>query len=186
MECFGIGAQRSIFHTTDGWKTATLQQFKIDDPVKVLTNGANDFNSSAYVVDGNIVNTPQKVARYDFSGISFTGDGGVIVEDMGDGTHYIFKSTDNGNTWNSINTPLTSSARNSGGRISCVGSTCVIVAQNLSAKKVDILTSLDNGNIWKATAFKKVTSIEGTSCIDSINCFAVGDTIPKGVVIKVK
>ncbi|MFA6397632.1 MAG: hypothetical protein WDK96_02180 [Candidatus Paceibacterota bacterium] len=190
MECFGIGSSRSIFHTVDGWKTVTLQQFKIDDPVKVLTNGPNDLNSFAYIVEQNTVSIPQKVARYGFSGISFTLDGGVIIEDMGDGqnggSHVILKSMDNGVTWQNINVPLSISSRNGGGQISCFGSVCVITAQNLPAKKVDILTSLDNGNTWTAKIFKKTASINGVVCVDMKGCFAVGDTIPKGVIIKVK
>ena len=186
MECFGIGGQRSIFHTTDGWKTVTLQEFKVDNPVKLLTNGPNDFSSFVYFVDGQISNTPQKVARYGFSDIGFTGDGGVIVEAMDNGVHIALKSMDNGQTWKNINIPLSISAGDAGGKLACYKSVCVLTVQNLFAKKVNILTSLDNGNTWKATIFKKTVSVSGAACADANSCFVVGDTIPKGVVIKVK
>ncbi len=186
MECYGIGAQRSILHTEDGWQTVTLQQFKIDNPVKVYTDGPNDPSNFGYAVEQNIISVPQKVSRYNFTGIGFSGDGGVIAEDMGDGSHYIYKSMDNGITWQSINVPLAQSSRNGGGQLTCYKQACVIVAQNLPAKKIDILTSLNNGDTWTAKTYKKRASINGVACVDMKNCFAVADTIPRGVIIKIR
>lgn len=174
-ECFAIGQSRSVFHTTDGWKTVTLQQFKVDE-------------TKTFDDNGNLIKpkNPQKVAIYDFSGISFTKDGGVIVEEIGNGHRFVYKSTDNGATWKSISVPLSASSRNNEGKIACSQATCVITAQNLPANKVDILTSVDNGDTWKYQTFKKSMGIYGSACIDSNNCFAVGDLNPQGVVLKVR
>jgi len=187
MECFGIGLSRSVLHTTDGWQTATMQQFAIDEPVQVLTNGPNDFSSVGYVVNGNIVAAPEPVARYDFASISFTGDGGVIIENLENGNHNIFKSVDDGATWQSINIPFASSLHQGSGQIVCYKSNCALFVTRLTTRKVEIFTSSNNGNTWKkGTGYNRMTSIFGTSCADAKNCFAVGDTIPKGVILKAR
>lgn len=181
MECFGIGQQRSIFHTSDGWKNITFQNFKIDDPVPAY----NPDGSIVYFIDGKPNSVPEKIARGDFSGISFTNDGGVIVDDMGDRLQIILKSMDNGVTWNTIPFPSLPKL-NAGGSISCTGSVCVIASSNGVRGKVNIFTSLDNGNTWTYSSLNKRIMVSGASCIDKNNCFAIGMLIPVGVVIKVK
>ena len=181
MECFAIGQKRSFYHTLDGWKTMTLQRFEIDDPIKAF----NSDGSIAYIQNGVVSSTPVKNARYGFSGISFTSDGGILIDDMSDQSNNIFKSLDNGSSWNQKNVPLPSSSKNYGGELSCVGSACLIVSHD-SASKIDILISLDNGNTWKDKVYKKAMVVNGASCVDANTCFAVGDAGMMGTIIRVK
>ncbi len=87
LECFAVGAERSIFHTIDGWQTMTIQNLKIDEPIKAINTDGN----VVYIVDGQFSDTPQKVARFDFKDISILADGSIAVDD--------FVSKDNGLTW---------------------------------------------------------------------------------------
>lgn len=181
MECFAIGQKRSFYHTTDGWKTMSLQRFEIDNPIKAY----NSDGSVVYIQNGVMSSTPVKNARYGFTGISFTADGGILIDDMSDQSNNVYKSLDNGNTWNEKTVPLPASPKNYGGALSCVGKMCLIVTQN-SSGKIDILTSLDNGNTWKNKVYKKAMSVIGADCVDANTCFAVGDAGMMGTIIRVK